>query len=145
MKEEIFTEKIVKGKRTYFFDINESEEGEMYLKISESKQTENGFEHYRIMVFQEDVKGFADSFHKTLARFKEFTTSETKEKKYSVEKIRQTYRQAYLPWSKEDDDKLELLFCEGKKIKELSLIFGRNNGAIDSRIKKLELKEKYNK
>jgi hypothetical protein len=145
MKREIFTEKIVKGKRTYFFDIKENEEGDLYLTVSESKQTENGFDHYRIMVFQEDVQDFADSLNKTLARFKKLQKPETTEKKYSVEIIRQTYHQAYLPWTKEDDDKLELLFCEGKKTKELSLIFGRNNGAIDSRIKKLELKEKYNK
>jgi hypothetical protein len=41
------------------------------------------------------------------------------------------------------DEKLEMLFCEGETIKELSGIFGRNDGAIRSRIKKLELKEKY--
>jgi DNA-directed RNA polymerase specialized sigma24 family protein len=50
-----------------------------------------------------------------------------------------------LPWTAEDDNKLELLFCEGKKVKELAEIFGRNTGAINSRIKKLELKEKYGK
>lgn len=44
-----------------------------------------------------------------------------------------------------DDNKLELLFCEGKNVKELSEIFARNNGSIQSRIKKLELKEKYYK
>ena len=50
---------------------------------------------------------------------------------------------AYEKWTIEDDEKLEILFCEGKKVKELSEIFKRNNGAIRSRIKKLELKEKY--
>lgn len=50
-----------------------------------------------------------------------------------------------MPWSTEDDNKLELLFCEGKKVKELAQIFERNTGAISSRIKKLELKEKYGK
>ena len=52
-------------------------------------------------------------------------------------------KNAYNPWTKEDDDKLELLFCEGKTTNELSEIFSRNKGAINSRIKKLELKEKY--
>ena len=65
------------------------------------------------------------------------------EKAYSVEKIRETHKQAYFPWTIEDDNKLELLFCEGKKVKELAEIFGRNTGAINSRIKKLELREKY--
>jgi superfamily I DNA/RNA helicase len=62
---------------------------------------------------------------------------------YSVEEIRKTHKQAYLPWTKEDDARLELLFCQGKKSKELSEIFGRNLGAINSRIEKLQLREKY--
>lgn len=52
---------------------------------------------------------------------------------------------AYLPWSDEDDKKLEVFYCEGKAITELMKMFGRNKGAIESRIKKLELAEKYNK
>ncbi|MFN8236507.1 MAG: ATP-dependent helicase [Bacteroidia bacterium] len=68
-----------------------------------------------------------------------------KEKAYSVDEIRKAHNQAYQPWTIEDDQRLELLFCEGKNIKELSQIFGRNEGAINSRIKKLELKEKYEK
>ena len=62
---------------------------------------------------------------------------------YSVEACRQEHPNAYMPWSKEDDKQLELLFCEGKSIAELSEIFQRKKGAITSRIKKLELKEKY--
>ncbi|MEG2612970.1 MAG: hypothetical protein RR971_05720, partial [Alistipes sp.] len=50
---------------------------------------------------------------------------------------------AYKPWTHEDDDRLEQLFCEGKNTKELSAIFQRNRGAITSRIKKLELEHKY--
>ncbi|CAM1362192.1 hypothetical protein TOREUM_20668 [Tenacibaculum litoreum] len=64
-------------------------------------------------------------------------------KSYSFMEKREKNSNTYTKWEKEDDEKLELLFCEGKNIKELSLIFGRNNGAIRSRIKKLELKEKY--
>jgi len=69
----------------------------------------------------------------------------TAQKKYSVKKIRQKHEQAYMPWTQEDDSKLEILFCEGKPIKELAQVFGRNEGAINSRIKKLELREKYDK
>ena len=50
---------------------------------------------------------------------------------------------AYEKWSAEDDAKLEVLFCEGKKAIELSEIFKRDRGAIRSRIKKLKLQEKY--
>jgi hypothetical protein len=60
-----------------------------------------------------------------------------------IEIQRQTHRNAYSKWTSEDDEKLEVLFCEGLSVKELSKEFGRNNGAIRSRINKLELKEKY--
>jgi hypothetical protein len=143
-KNEIYTDKLTKGKRTYFFDISKSEQGDLYLKVSESKKTENGFEHHRLIVFEEDIKDFGEVFQKTLTKFKELKEpKQTEGKAYSVEKIREAHKQAYLPWTPEDDSKLELLFCEGKKVKELAQIFGRNDGAISSRIKKLELKEKY--
>jgi len=66
---------------------------------------------------------------------------ETHIKAYSAEKIRETHKQAYLPWKPEDDKKLAQLFYEGKDIKELARIFERNEGAISSRIKKLELEK----
>lgn len=143
---EIYSDKITKGSRTYFFDIKKSEKGDLYLKVSESKKTENGYEHHRLMVFDEDLKDFVEALKKSLTKFKELKEpKQTDGKTYSVEKIRETHQQAYLPWTAEDDNKLELLFCEGKKVKELAEIFGRNTGAINSRIKKLELKEKYGK
>ncbi len=141
---EIYSDKITKGSRTYYFDIKKSEKGDLYLKISESKKTQSGYEHHRLMVFDEDLKDFVEALKKSLTKFKEL--KEPKDSKtYSVEKIRETHQQAYLPWTAEDDNKLELLFCEGKKAKELAEIFGRNVGAINSQIKKLELKDKYGK
>ena len=65
------------------------------------------------------------------------------EKAYNISEIRKKHKKAYEPWTTELDEKLEFLYCEGKKVKELSEIFARNEGAIRSRIKKLELKEKY--
>ena len=140
-KEEIYTNKLMKGNRTYFFDIKKSESGDFYLKISESKKTENGYEHHRLMVFDEDFNDFVEALKKSLTKFKQLKAPKT----YSVEEIRETHGQAYMPWTTEDDNKLEILFCEGKKTKELAQIFGRKEGAINSRINKLELREKYGK
>jgi hypothetical protein len=66
-----------------------------------------------------------------------------KQKSYTLDEKRINHPNAYLKWTEQDDEKLEILFCEGKTIRELSEYFGRNNGAIRSRIEKLELKEKY--
>ena len=141
---EIYSDKITMGRRTYFFDIKKSEKGELYLVISESKKTGDVFEHHHLFVFEENINGFSEIFQKTLEKFKDLNKSKlTDAKAYSVKKIRETYEHAYLPWTLKDDRKLELLFCEGKQIKEIAQILGRNGGAIFSRINKLELKEKY--
>jgi hypothetical protein len=60
-----------------------------------------------------------------------------------LDEIKSQYPNAYEKWTKEDDEKLEILFCERKTIKELSEIFQRQPNAIVSRISKLELTEKY--
>ena len=65
--------------------------------------------------------------------------------KSHMEFLKESHKSAYLPWKTEDDEKLEILYYAGKKVKELSMIFERNEGAIQSRIKKLELVEKYGK
>lgn len=60
-------------------------------------------------------------------------------------KRNEDHKNAYQPWSKSDDEKLEILYFAGKTTEELSVYFKRNKGAIQSRIKKLELVEKYGK
>lgn len=62
---------------------------------------------------------------------------------YSVFACQQDYPNAYKPWSEEDDFELTKMWCEGATTKELAIHFQRKPGAISSRIKKLELKEKY--
>jgi len=62
---------------------------------------------------------------------------------YSLKKIREKHKEAYMPWNMEDDDELTIMFCEGKRVTEMAEYFGRTKGAIRARIKKLELKEKY--
>jgi len=66
-----------------------------------------------------------------------------KEKAYSVVKVREKHKEAYQPWSGEMDDALTELYCRQLKVKEIAAQFGRSSGAIRSRIRKLELAEKY--
>lgn len=68
---------------------------------------------------------------------------EVNDKAYDLEEIRKTYPNAYTPWSSKDDSMLEQLYCENLSIRQLSIVFARNEGAIESRIAKLELAEKY--
>jgi len=136
--ENIFSTKFQAGNRTYFLDVKNTKNGDRYLKICESKRIgETEFERHQIIVFDEGINKLAEKIAEVVEKMR------TNEKSYSVEEKRKTNPNAYQPWTDEDDNRLELLYCEGKSTKELSELFGRNNGAIRSRIKKLELKEKY--
>jgi hypothetical protein len=100
--------------------------------------------NHRVMVFEEDIEDFMVSFTQCLATYhklKENKLIEIKPNTYS--KTQEIHAKAYMPWTADDDDKLEGLYCEKKTIKELALIFERKEGAIESRINKLGLKEKY--
>ena len=78
---------------------------------------------------------------KYLKAYKQLTGTPT----YSVYACRQEFPNAYAPWSEEDDWTLTKMWCEGVAVKELADHFQRKPGAILSRIKKLELEEKYGK
>ena len=169
-EEDIYSEKYQRNNRTYFFDVKKSKKDYLYLKITESKITDSEIEKQRIFVFEEDIPAFVDSFIRTLEELnknknynlisensiedaKPEIKSNPAEKKpisgsdktlaYSVEKIRQFHKNAYMKWSKEDDEKLEKLYCEQISINELCKIFGRRIGAIKHRIAHLELEDKY--
>ncbi|MBQ9654697.1 MAG: hypothetical protein IJV38_01595 [Prevotella sp.] len=55
-----------------------------------------------------------------------------------MEEKRAKHPNAYRPWTKEDDDRLLQLSASGKSISELCERFGRNEGAITSRLNKLK-------
>ena len=68
-------------------------------------------------------------------------SKEIKKKVLNLEEIRKTYRNAYMPWTKSDDEKLIMLFHENNSFEKIAEIFERNLGSIQSRLKKLKLIE----
>ena len=72
-----------------------------------------------------------------------FLSFSNEKKIRSVAEIQEQHPNAYKAWSKEDDDRLEVLFSDGKSVKEISAELGRMKGAVYSRINKLELREIY--
>ena len=65
------------------------------------------------------------------------------EKTNSFQQIRLTHKSAYMPWTDELDEELTTMYCEGVHMKDIAKHFGRTRGAINKRIKKLELEELY--
>jgi len=56
-----------------------------------------------------------------------------------MEQQKQLHAKAYAPWTEEEDDKLRQYYSEGLSVSEIASKMERNNGAIRSRIKKIEL------
>jgi hypothetical protein len=136
---ELFSEKVTAGKRTYFFDVKKSREGSKYLKISESRlKKSQEYEHLRLMIFEEHIPAFLEALNKALAAMG-FDVGATT----YVKELRKSLPNAYRPWSKDDDERLDQFYCQKKSVEELAKIFKRNVGAIESRIRKLELRDKY--
>lgn len=53
-----------------------------------------------------------------------------------IEKMRETYPNAYKPWLDEQDAELKQLFQQGKSLKQLSTHLGRHEGSIKMRLQK---------
>jgi len=65
------------------------------------------------------------------------TIKQIKEKAYSVAKQREVSRDAYKPWTSDQDEELRYLYESDNPISAIADHFGRTKGAIISRLKKL--------
>lgn len=65
LRGEVFSTRANSEKRTYFFNVKENRHGDLFLNIVESKKHgEEGFERHSVMVFEEDIEEFIESFQK---------------------------------------------------------------------------------
>ena len=69
-QEEIFSQVLRAGRRTYFFDVRETKAGDYYLTITESKKFthDDGSFHYKkhkIYLYKEDFTEFTEMLNKS--------------------------------------------------------------------------------
>ena len=73
-REEIFSEKVKAGKRTYFFDVKATRSNDYYLTITESKKRfkDDGFtyEKHKIFLYKEDFNKFLEALNSTVNHVK---------------------------------------------------------------------------
>ena len=75
-RDEIFSEKVKAGKRTYFFDVKSTRSNDYYLTITESKKRYNkddeGFtyEKHKIFLYKEDFNKFMEALNNTVNHVK---------------------------------------------------------------------------
>ena len=64
-RDEIYSERVRAGKRTYFFDVRETKASDYYLTITESKKFTNDdgsyyYKKHKIYLYKEDFQNFKD-------------------------------------------------------------------------------------
>lgn len=70
-REEIFSETIRAGKRTYFFDVKATRRNDYYLTITESKKRFNRdgksfYEKHKVFLYKEDFDKFVDGLQSAI-------------------------------------------------------------------------------
>ncbi len=155
---EMFSAKIKAGPRTYFIDVETNERGERRLVISESRRTTGlQFERHRVVVtanhLEDFVRGLQDVLSRAgcLKRDPEPGTNRAERIKgiqarnartpQSFSDLRQIYPKAYMPRTSEDDENLKDAFQGCREVRVLADTFQRKPGAIESRLKKLGLRD----
>jgi hypothetical protein len=73
-REEIYSERVRAGKRTYFFDVKATRSNDYYLTITESKRRykDDGYtyEKHKIFLYKEDFNKFLGAFTNTINHVK---------------------------------------------------------------------------
>jgi superfamily I DNA/RNA helicase len=98
-------------------------------------------------VSEEDKREMGNSKYQNTSRRKTGRREVAEEivtpKRTYVDEISERPKDAYKPWTDEEDDELTVMYCEGVNMRAIAKHLGRTKGAIKSRIKKLELEEIY--
>lgn len=112
---------------------------QMALRVSEEAQSIDG--HLRDKTAQAS-KRFAPLVQKAEDRANnKLPITKSKDKSSSswsakIEKMRESYPNAYRPWEPAQDDELKMYFTQGENLKQLSDRLGRHEGSIKMRLQK---------
>lgn len=71
-RDEVYSEKIRAGKRTYFFDVRATRSNDYYITITESKRRFNGhgYDKHKIFLYKEDFNKFMAALDQTIDHVK---------------------------------------------------------------------------
>ena len=74
-RDELYSERVRAGKRTYFFDVRSTRGGDYYVTITESKKVFNDegfyYQKHKIFLYKEDFNKFQDAMNSTLGHVNE--------------------------------------------------------------------------
>ncbi|MDA0837888.1 MAG: DUF3276 family protein [Planctomycetota bacterium] len=79
---ELYSERVLAGRRTYYLDVKENTANDLYLVISESRPKGDGtYERTRIVIYEEHVSALNKAF-KNAVRFMMFQDDEREKSDY---------------------------------------------------------------
>ena len=81
-RDEIYSEAVRAGKRTYFFDVKATRGSDLYLTVTESKKRfkDNGdffYEKHKLFLYKEDFEKFEEGLRAAIAKIDELKASGT--------------------------------------------------------------------
>jgi hypothetical protein len=63
-RDEVYSQRVPAGRRTYFFDVKTTRSGEdFFITITESKRDGEGYKKHKIFLYKEDFGKFAAALH----------------------------------------------------------------------------------
>ena len=67
-RDEVYSKRVLAGKRTYFFDVKSTRSGEdFFITITESKRVgENRYEKHKVFLYKEDFGKFVSAMHEVI-------------------------------------------------------------------------------
>ncbi len=71
-RDEVYSKRVLAGKRTYFFDVKSTRSGEdFFVTITESKRVgEHRYEKHKIFLYKEDFGKFVSAVHDVIGHIK---------------------------------------------------------------------------
>ncbi|MGA7305200.1 MAG: DUF3276 family protein [Rhodothermales bacterium] len=71
-RDEVYSKRVLAGKRTYFFDVKSTRSGEdFFVTITESKRVgEHRYEKHKIFLYKEDFGKFVAAIHEVIGHIK---------------------------------------------------------------------------
>ncbi|MBQ9215873.1 MAG: DUF3276 family protein [Prevotella sp.] len=109
-----------------FFDLKYGNR-ENYLQITQSKKIgDNEFHREKIILSKSELSAFKNGITKAMGFLEAIR-----------EEVSTQNSNGYRPWEDAEEEKLLLLYQEGKSMKEIGDILGRSRGAIKSRFEKI--------
>lgn len=74
-KQEVHSNVVRAGKRTYFFDVKATKNNDLYLTITESKKSTQGgrisYQKHKVFLYKEDFEKFSDALGEAISKINE--------------------------------------------------------------------------